>query len=387
MRRSLALFALAFLGCKPAQTPASVNPVSPDLTPPAENTTLESVAVDVTPPAVSSASGVAGASATAQAPAVLPAPPGKLAAALCKVNGKPFTPSALIGANQRSIAADGKGGLYVPDDTSVRRYLTQSEGDQCNLVPDAKFGRGGSIDVKFQVYRLSIDPAGNVLACGWNQCALISGKKVLPACDAPFGRRKRIAEEPEDTRKERKTEPHGMLALTAFGSVGGGVSRMRTLMGVEIEDLQCKVEAHWILEDFAISAVARFADTFYVTGRDGQGVSKLLIHDLKQGRLGEVVSEEPPSEKAMCWVSSMVPCGEGLCMLDTQCNRVTVVDKKGAFVNSYKLLDLLHTELPLRPVAIAPASSFEHFLLAHEPAPKGAEPRIYRVRNLPGVRE
>lgn len=381
MKRLVIVCAAICFSCKPSQPPASATPVSVDLELPAAPPPVAAVSVEVTPTA--RASGTA-TGPTSTAPASLPAPPGKLSSHVCQIEGKPLTPSALVGANQRSLAPDGKGGLYVPDDVSVRHYLVQGEGDECKLVIDKKFGRNGSVALKFQAYRLSVAPDGSVLACGWSECALISGKKILPACDAPFGRRKRIAEEPEDTRKATKTEPHGMLSLTAFGSVGGGVNRMRTLMGVEIENSECKVEAHWILDDFAISAIARFEDTFYVTGRNSMGESKLIIHDLKKGRLAEILSDEPPSEKALCWVSSMVPCGAGLCLLDTQCNRVTVIDRQGAFVSRHPLSELLGTGAELRPTALASASTFEHFLLAHEPGPKGAVPQIYRIKNLPG---
>jgi hypothetical protein len=368
----------ACLSCHAAPTPMNPEPRSIDYEPvevaPAAVEVIRSPDAAAAPPA-----------AVAPPAATLADAPGAAAASRCEIKGRPLKVGRLVGAAQRDLTLDAQGRVYIPDDLSVRRYLVSDTEAGCTLTPDPSYGVGGAVKVPFPVENVSALADGRVLACGWSECGLIEGKKVLPACDAPLGRRRRIAEEPEDLGPERRVEPRGSLSLTSGEEVGAGITRMRTLLGVEIKGSDCTVEAHWIGDDFAYSAVARFGNRYVTAGRNAMNESKVYVYEPKVGRVAEFVSEEPPSENALCWVDKIVACGEGLCLLDTQCQRIAVMTKEAGLVRTLRLPELLGAKGKLFPMSIAVAGPHAHFLLVHEQVAEGSKPLIYRVKNLPGT--
>lgn len=247
-----------------------------------------------------------------------------VAATRCSLDGDPLNGDYMRGS--LTIAAVG-GALYVADGVDVRRYLRGST-TGCALVLDQAYGAGGvmvppPIPAKAQLldhgpvylssgtdWRLSPGAGGAVYDADYTRGLYrIDRGKFEPVCPATPGIR--------------------TLAVVGGGAYIDRDGGARLALGGA-----CKVTPHVLAEPvrevWAVhGAVYGEADANHVVrlGEDGKVAA----------RFG---GDETFKPGGLCAVAGVVPCGDMICMLDTNCRRVAMFAPDGRFVRQLDADDL-----------------------------------------------
>jgi hypothetical protein len=249
---------------------------------------------------------------------VKPAPPVDLPrlAARCRLAGDPLDVECSRGP---SVAIDGKGRVYATDRTTVRRYdVVGTTTESCELARDAAFGTDGGLALPDlapppqkldggPVYMASGGPHWKVMAGAGATIYLVEflrgvhrvdRGKVEPVCPTLQG--------------------VGSIAIrgkTSYAdgdkiALGGKCARVKTELAPRPSRLVAVGDDLW-----------GEAPGFEVVRYEPDGTAAFT--------LGTGDAFEPGG---ICSVSGLAPCGDGICVVDGNCTKVTRFARDGSLV-------------------------------------------------------
>ena len=282
----------------------------------------------------------------------------------CALGGPPLLGTNASGA-LTSIAFDRRGALFLVDGEShVRRY-ERARGRECRFEPDTSFGQGGALTLPTSVTQVSVDRSGAAVASGIGGSYVIDDGAVALRCNP---------------------SPHGYVTMSSRAGRGLGVFPGSPLRGVTYDDGACAVEP-WTYEPpfRSVMSVAFDGRDAIVGGSvEGSG-NQVAIFDERGRERARFGGARPTGDDGFCWVHGVTACGAGYCVVDTNCDRVSLWSRRGEHLANVRASELLGVRRPWL-AAIVAGRRREVFIAAsqiREPASEDvAEGMLFLVRGL-----
>lgn len=281
----------------------------------------------------------------------------------------------------RGMAAAPDGSLYVIDNNKMVRHYIPQAGDSCKLGIDATFGDKGILKLPEDPERLFVLADGTLVANSWNSSQkIVNGKVESFNChvDEIFADGKSGMQRAMD--QLRRIDISGGCKETEWKYTGWEPPKPEK--GKDPISYSVQRVIPWD-KDFLLH-VSLVGDHYLgIHSADG----KLKVKIGKDANKDKDVKEG----EDICWAADMGKCSSGLCVLDSNCRRLTSFDpKKGSMVESIKLRDLLGLSYPW-PVAMVSTTGFTYIAVTNPEikpldAPKDAKEishaLIFRVKGL-----
>jgi len=230
------------------------------------------------------------------------------------------------------LAAGNDGAVYVLDkDQKVRRYVLQP-GEGCALALDSSFGKDGILTLPEPPHELQVLDDGTLVVFMSDATHLYKNNRLdTVACYANM--------------------------LSEDGKTGYTLDRLTITRGAFTDD--CK-QAAWNYKGWKIDpddgpairlgVIRERNGEIALGGTASDGFAGITVHS-PDGKVklkfGSKNRKGPREEETICSVHEIRWCGPGICALDTTCRRLSVWDaKKGTFIDSVKLKDLLRLPSP-----------------------------------------
>lgn len=281
----------------------------------------------------------------------------------------------------RHMAAAPDGALYVYDqDKKVRRYVPEP-GDTCKLAIDASFGEKGILTFPEDLEQMIVLADGTLVVLGWQKIYKYIGGKI----------------ETIDCRI-KDLFPDGK---TAFSHFSDEVKRVD--IAAECKETEWKYKG-WVApkpeagkdpQTYSVQSIRPW-DKDLLIHMSISGSHYLGIHST-DGKLKMKMGKDREKDKNVkdgediCYAADMGKCAPGLCVLDSNCRRLSAWDpKKGEMIDSVELSDLLGLFYPW-PVAFVSTKSVSYMGVTHkekkaEGAPEDAKEishaLIFRIKGL-----
>lgn len=264
-----------------------------------------------------------------------------------------------------SIAFDRRGTLHLVDhEGRVRRY-TRVRGDDCRFAIDPSFGEAGVLALPNRVSTVSVDRRGNVVASGVLGSFFIEDGQVTARCNRG---------------------PHGHVALAPSGD-GFGIFPGSPVRRVTYDDGACEI-AEWTYERpfSSVTAIAFDRRNVLLAGAmPAGGGNQVAILDARGRERARFGNARGVADDGFCWVHGVTACGPGVCVVDTNCDRLRVWSSRGEHVGNARASELFGVPRPWL-YAIAAGRRGELFVAAgvrREPAAASvSEGMLFRVDGL-----
>lgn len=229
----------------------------------------------------------------------------------------------------RGLVAAKDGSLYVLDhEQKVRHYLVEP-GETCKLALDPSFGAHGVFTLPTPADSISILDDGTIAAYTLGKLMRIQGGKVDSLnCSV------------------KSVNGGGKTGFNFFGSEAEKVE-----IGTE-----CKATS-WKFAGWPTGEKGASVQFIQEMGKDVlvaasiEGTHYVAIHGA-DGKLKIKVGKDREKDKAkdeelICWARDAKPCAAGLCIVDSNCRKMTAYDvKKGTLVGSIEIGNLLGLHYP-----------------------------------------
>ncbi|MBK9259675.1 MAG: hypothetical protein IPM54_07515 [Polyangiaceae bacterium] len=281
----------------------------------------------------------------------------------------------------RGLVAAPDGALYVFDhEKKVRRYVPEA-GEICKLAIDAAFGEKGILQFPTELDRITMLDDGTLVGLGRGKIhKYLGGKFESIDCNVD------------------DLFPDGKLGFDHFAD------EIRKIdVAAECKETDWKYKG-WVApkpekgknpEKYNVQSVRPWGKD-YLVHMTIWGSHYLGIHS-PDGKLKVKLGRDRDREKNVkdgediCWAASTEKCAAGLCLLDSNCRRLSAWDpNKGTMIDTVELSDLLGVFYPW-PVAIVSAKGAMYMAVSHkekkpENAPKDAKDvshaLIFRIKGL-----
>ncbi len=281
----------------------------------------------------------------------------------------------------RGMAVAPDGTLYVYDNDKKVRHYKPEPGDTCKLAIDASFGDKGILKFPEDPERITVLADGTLVAIASNKMyKYIGGKIETVDC------------------KVKDLFPDGKTGYFHY---------MDEVKRVDVA-AECK-ETDWKYNGWDAPKPEKGKDPQKYSVQSIRPWDKdLLVHMTMStdhyvgihsvdGKLKVKMGKNRDKDKniregeEMCWAADMGKCAAGLCVLDSNCRRLSAWDpKKGELIDAVKVGDLLGLFYPW-PVALVSTSGVSYIGVSHkekqpENAPKDAKEishaLIFRIKGL-----
>ncbi len=273
--------------------------------------------------------------------------PLEITASQCTVTGIPDgVPGAAIG----SIALDAAR-AYVPVEGGVA-VLSFVPGPACSMAPDPTVGSEGLLATDDDVDSVSVSTTGRLVATGlFGTTVFDTATGGSYACDAATG--------------TSDIAPDGSRLYTWFP--GAPVQQL------DLDDEACGATA-------PVAIPGEFTDVVFVApassdagdvfvggeGLDGSIVGGRSVEGALQWKVGNLEAGGPGW---IGWVDGIAPCGGGYCLLDTNSDKLVVVDALGALRAEFAVSALIGARMTY--AALEPGPDGSLYLLATDSAADG----------------
>lgn len=368
-----ALLTLAACGDKKAppasEGPApSANPPSPAPTPtpaptqtPTPTPSVEPVAVE--PSAVAAAPVDAPSAGTITLSVAEPAS-GDGPATRCVLGGDPLVVPCVGGS---SMAVTPKGAVYLTDGAgAVRRYRV-ADGDGCALEADAGYGDGGVVAAPTKPPKPQVLGKGpTYMRSGGPDWKLTTDGETVYAFDFLLG----VYRVDRGAATPVCPELQGVRGLVA----GGGTALAAKDKGVRVALRGACKEQPLNLDPPPRSGV-------YSVGGEGWGAiasGKLARYGRSGKAAATIGGDDAFKPGGLCSTSAVAACGDDVCVLDGNCQKVSRFGADGTHRLERKL-DQLLGERPYAVSAAAPAPDGGLWILTRHKDGDTCEAALYRV--------
>jgi len=286
-----------------------------------------------------------------------------LSAVRCTLDGPPlFGDSA--NAALSSIALDRRGALYLVDaDQHVRRY-NRARGRGCSFSIDAGFGAAGVLTLPSAVSQVSVDGRGAAVASGVLGSFVIDDGAVTARCNRGS---------------------HGYVTMPARGP-GVGIFPGSPVRRVAYEDDSCTITPWAYAPAFrSVMAVAFDRKNMLLAGSMPNGSNQVAIFDERGRERARFGGARATADDGFCWVHGLSACRAGVCVIDTNCDRIRLWSARGEHVGNARASELLGVTGPWLS-DIEPGRRGETFVAAgarRSPASEGvAEGMLFLVSGM-----
>ncbi len=230
------------------------------------------------------------------------------------------------------IAAGPGGAVYVMEHGAGVRRLVAQAGDGCTLAADASFGDGGQLALP------KPPPVGQKL----------DGKIYMRSGDAQFA----FAAGPGGSvyiydyldglhRIAGKRGPERCLAVPGLKAVAFAGKQPLAARGADVVPLAIKGKSCAAGKPLAsplnmVTSLLGTGDAVYAGGTSKEGKKKLIRLD------GAKVTwtagaDDAFADGGLCWVGELADCGDDICVVNGNCQKVSRFAKKdGAFAGAWK---------------------------------------------------
>jgi len=230
------------------------------------------------------------------------------------------------------IAAGPDGAVYLMEhEAGVRRLVAQA-GDGCTLASDDAFGDGGKLPLP------KPPPVGQKL----------DGKVYMRSGGAKFA----FAAGPGGSvyiydyldglhRIAGKSGPASCIGVPGLSAVAFSGSKPLAARGSELVPLAARGKTCTAGKPLAsplhmITALWGDGRTLYAGGTSKDGKKRLVRVDGKKSTW-TAGADDAFADGGLCWVNQITGCGDDLCVVDGNCNKVSRFAKKdGAYVGQWK---------------------------------------------------
>ncbi len=282
----------------------------------------------------------------------------------CAFDGPPLVGDSTASA-LGSIAFDRRGNLHVVDaDQRVRRY-TRVRGAACRFTPDPSFGAAGVLALPSPVSHVSVDRRGAVVASGVLGSFVVEDGVVSTRCNSG---------------------PHGYVSMSPRG-VGYGIFPGAPVRTIAYDGDACTITPWSLATPFrSVTAIGFDRKNILLAGsmpnNGGTQVAILDDHARERARFG---NPSGTAEDGFCWVHGLSACGAGVCVIDTNCDRIHLWSARGEHVGNVRASELLGVTRPWLS-AIEPGRRGEVFIatgVRREPAAaEVSEGVLFLVRGM-----
>ncbi len=282
---------------------------------------------------------------------------------VCKMNGPVMKDESFVdGIGQ--IALGESGAIFVVDNEHKLRKYVANAGKPCELSLDTTFGDKGILTVAkadVKLAKLVADKSGDLYFTEWNLNAtkttkLSHGKVVEVVCDQV-----------------------GELHVDASGK-SGTLNKMKVSLGagechgqpIALTGLDSKLQVNEILP---------FGDGLAVVGSQVTATKIGLAG--ADGKVKAVIGEAD-ADKQICSLNSIVPCSQGVCVVDSNCRSLRVWSTDGKWVGVGKLGAMAGLRYPW-PVGFVVGKDVAYISMTHSPTDdkdKNSYGLIVRVTGL-----
>ncbi len=238
-----------------------------------------------------------------------------LRAEQCLFDGPPL----LADSNSRALASmafDRRGRLHVIDgDQKLRRYV-RAHSDTCRFARDMGFGQEGILDLPSPVSHVSVDRRGSVVASGVLGSFVIDEGTVTARCPRPS---------------------HGYVTMSPQG-VGYGIFPGSPVRQVEYTADGCQVTP-WTYENpfRSVTALAFDRRTLLMGGSmPGNGGNQVAVYDERGRERARFGNPRGTEEDGFCWVHGLSACRAGVCVIDTNCDRIHLWTARGQHLGNVR---------------------------------------------------
>lgn len=281
----------------------------------------------------------------------------------------------------RGFAAAPDGSLYAIDnDQKIRHYIPEP-GDTCKLAIDASFGDKGLLKLPEDPERIMVLDDGTLVITAWRKLHKYVGGKIESVdCDV------------------KDVFPDGK---TGFWHSGDEAKRVDIAAACKETEWKYKgwdapkPEKGKDPEKFSIQSIRPWEKDFLVH-MTIKGDHYLGIHS-PDGKLKIKLGKDREKDKNLrdgediCWAADIEKCAAGLCVLDSNCRRLSAWDpKKGEMIEAVEVGELIGLFYPW-PVALVSTKGVSYMAVTNkekkpENAPKDAKEfshaLIFRIKGL-----
>lgn len=230
------------------------------------------------------------------------------------------------------IAAGPDGAVYLMEHEAGVRRLVVQQGDGCTLAADDSFGEGGQLplpkpppvgqklDGKIYMrsggakFAFAAGPGGSIYIYDYlDGVHRIAGKAGPAACIGVLG-----------------------LNAVAFTGKKPLAARGGDLVPLIARGKSCTAGKPKASPLNMITALLGDGRTLYVGGTSKDGKKRLVRVDGKKSTW-TAGADDAFADGGLCWVNQITDCGDDLCVVDGNCNKVSRFAKKdGAFAGEWK---------------------------------------------------
>ena len=285
------------------------------------------------------------------------------AAVRCALDGPPLLGDSASAALP-SVAFDRRGALYLVDaDQHVRRY-TRARGRGCSFSIDAGFGTAGVLTLPSPVSQVSVDGRGVAVASGVLGSFVIDDGEVTTRCNRGS---------------------HGYVTMPARGP-GVGIFPGSPVRRIAYEDGSCTVTPWAYAPAFrSVMAVGFDRKDMLLAGSMPDGSNQVAIFDERGRERARFGGARATADDGFCWVHGLSACRAGVCVIDTNCDRIRLWSARGEHVGNARASELLGVTGPWLS-DIEPGRRGETFIAAgarRSPAGEGvAEGMLFLVSGM-----
>ncbi len=264
---------------------------------------------------------------------------------VCKMNGPIMKDESFVsGIGQ--IALDESGAIYVVDNEHKLRKYVANGAKSCELSLDTTFGDKGILTVAKDDVKLAkvvADDRGDLYFTEWNLNAtkttkLSQGKVVGVVCDQV-----------------------GELHVDASGK-SGTLNKMK----VDVVAGECRgptIKLFGLDSKLQVNDILPFGDGFAVIGSQVSATKIGLTS--ADGKVKALIGEAD-ADKQICSLNSIVPCSQGVCVVDSNCRSLRVWSTDGKWVGVGKLGAMAGLRYPW-PVGFAVGKDVAYMSMTHSP--------------------
>jgi len=248
-----------------------------------------------------------------------------LTAEQCTFDGPPLVSESSSRALP-SIAFDRRGRLHVIDgDQRLRRYV-RAFSDTCRFARDMSFGEEGILALPSPVSRVSFDGRGTVVASGVLGSFVVEDGTVTTRCPRPS---------------------HGYVSMMPRGP-GLGIFPGSPVRQVEYTAEGCTVSPWEYQNPFqSVTALAFDRRTILMGGSmPDRGGNQVAIYDDRGRERARFGNTRATEEDGFCWIHAISTCRAGVCVIDTNCDRIHLWTRRGAHVGNVRASALFGVQRP-----------------------------------------
>lgn len=281
----------------------------------------------------------------------------------------------------RGLAAAPDGSLYVIDPEKKVRHYIPEPGEACKLAIDASFGEKGILKLPDDPDRITVLADGTLVAMAWSKMYKVVGGKIETVeC------------------KVNELFPDGKVGFEHFMD-----EAKRVDVAAECKATDWKYKG-WVApkpekgkdpEKYQIQSIRPW-DKDLLVHMTIRGDHYIGVHG-QDGSLKVTLGKDRDKDKNLrdgediCWAADMGKCAAGLCVLDSNCRKLSAWDtKKGTMVDAVPVGDLIGLTYPW-PVALVSTKGVTYMGVTNkekqaENAPKDAKEvnyaLIFRIKGL-----